>query len=409
MKKLFHNRNFMLQWFGQSLSGMGNWINFVGLNLYVYQLTGSGKILGLFLVARMLPSLLFGSIGGYFADRYPRRTIMIVCDTIRAILVLGFLFAGDITTIFIIGFIISAIDKIFMAANGSFLPNIVEKEDLLEANSINRMTVSVIMVLGPSLGALLVNAFTYKVVFIVDSATFVVSVICSLLITVPGLSGSKSSKGGIFEGFRTAWVFFMGKSALIFLTFVRLVDALGSGSYNTALPIFSKSFHLAKGAAYGWLVAVWAMGEFTGSLIVNTITKKITVSPKKLFSISVLLMAVGMGLTFRMQNLYLALAFIFLGGVGDGISNVLFNTVLMKESPNEIRGRVYGSTVALVYTVVAIGMAAAGFFIDKFPLHKITDFCTILIVVWVILGFIFIGDKKEQKEIPAEEAKTVTS
>jgi MFS family permease len=327
---------------------------------------------------------------------------MIVCDTVRAVLVLGFLFAGDITAIFIIGFIISAIDKIFMAANGSFLPNIVEKEDLLEANSINRMTVSVIMVLGPSIGALLVAAYTYKVVFIVDSITFFVSVICSLLITVPGLSGGKSSKGGIFAGFQTAWVFFAGKSALLFLTFVRLVDALGSGSYNTALPIFAKSFSLGKGAAYGWLVAVWAMGEFTGSLIVNTLSKKIKISNEKLFSISVLMMAVGMGLTFRTGYLHLALIFIFLGGIGDGISNVLFNTVLMKESPNEIRGRIYGSTVALVYTVVAIGMAGAGFFIDKFPLYKITDFCTLLIIVWVILGYIFIGDKKE---IKPEEGK----
>lgn len=410
MKKILKNRDFLLLWLGQTVSGFGTWINFVGLNLYVLYLTGSGKVLGLFLVVRMLPSLLFGSLGGWLADRYPRRTIMIACDIVRAGLVLGFVFTQNIWAFYILGMILSAVDKIFMSAQGAYLPNIVEKEDLLEANSIVRMTTSVIMVLGPAAGALMVSHYPYKLVFIVDSITFVVSVACVAFITRAGMVKSKGKTPGVIEEFKAAFSFFRAQTGILFLAVVRLIDALGSGSYNTALPIFSRAFALGKGSAYGWLVGAWALGQFVGSLSINYVSKKITVSREKVFSLSVLIMAAGMGLTFHTGNLWYAMSAIFFGGLGDGVSNVLFNTVLMKETPDEIRGKVFGSTIALTYTIVALGMGGAGFMIDKYPLNYTTDFCTGFIIIGVMAGyalFVFFSKKNAGRGGPPLSVRNV--
>lgn len=396
MKKLFKNKDFMLLWSGQSISDLGTWINFVGLTLYIYQIFGSGKILGLFMVVRMLPALIFGSLGGYIADRYSCKTVMIICDILRAALVLAFLWTTNLYAFFIIGLLLSAIDKVFVAARGAIIPGIVAKEDLMEANSLSRMTHSVITIVGPAIAALLISKLTYRSVFIVDSLTFAVSFLTVIFITGYTPIPRPSKQTHFIEEFRDTFRFFGGHLTLMFLTGMRMLDAIGSGAYNVALPIFSKNLTTLKGSSFGWLVGAWAFGEFTGSMSVNQFTRKPGISKEGLFAMSVILMAGGMGMTFHTGNIYYALISIFFGGFGDGIASVLFNTELMKESPDNMRGKIFGTTMALQVTAVALGMAVSGFFLDKFPMKSITDFCSYMIAGGTALGyFIFTLKKKE--------------
>ena len=74
------NQNFRQLWLGQVVSQMGDWFNTIALYTIILNLTGSGRDIGLLLVARFLPSFLFGPLSGVVADRFSRRTIMIVSD-----------------------------------------------------------------------------------------------------------------------------------------------------------------------------------------------------------------------------------------------------------------------------------------------------------------------------------------
>jgi MFS family permease len=386
MKALFKNRDFLLLWAGQTVSGLGTWISFVGLNLYIYEVFGSGKVLGTFMVVRLLPALFFGPVGGWLADRTPRRTLMILCDAARAVLILGFLYTRSIAAFFVLGFVLSAVDKVFAAAQGAMLPSLVGKDELMPANSATKMTQSFITVLGPAAGGLLVAAFAYEIVFLLDSASFVVSVLSVCFITAGREAASSGKEGAFWAEFRAVWAFFKAHSSLLFLTLIRIVDALGSGAYNTALPVFAKSLTVSRGAAYGWLVGAWALGEFAGAFVVNPLAKRAGVGRERLFGAAVILMACGMGLTFRCQTVWPALLAIFVGGVGDGVSNVLYNTVLMQETPDTMRGKALGSVIAVITTAVAVGMSASGFALDSFPLQGATDFATAFIVLGVFAG-----------------------
>lgn len=388
----------MLLWCGQSISDLGTWIDYVGLTLYIYHVFGSGKILGLFMVVRMLPALIFGSLGGYIADRYSCKAVMIICDFLRAALVLAFLWTTNLYAFFIIGLLLSALDKIFVAARGAMIPKIVGREDLMEANSLSRMTHSVVTVLGPAVAAFLVSKLSYNYIFIVDSLTFVTSFITIIFITGYIPAPRTSKKTDFIGEFRDTFRFFGGHLTLMFLTSMRMLDAIGSGAYNVALPIFSKTMTSSKGSAFGWLIGAWALGEFTGSLLVNYITKKINISTEKIFAFSIVMMAAGMGMTFHMDNLYYGLASIYFGGLGDGIAGVIFNTELMKESPDNMRGKIFGTTMALQVTAVAAGMAVSGFFLDKFPMLAITDFCSYVIAGGTALGFIIFSLIKSKRQ-----------
>jgi len=386
MRTVLRNRDFVLLWVGQAVSGLGTWVNFVGLNLYVLHLFGSGRILGAFLFARMVPSLFFGPLGGWLADRYPRRTIMVIGDAARAMLVLGFLATTSLPALFALGVVVSAIDKVCSAAQQAFLPNLVERAELMDAVALTRTTQSVTMVLGPAAGASLVAAWGYSSVFVVDAATFVVSALCTLAISVAGAARPAAAPPrSPFAEFGMVAAFFRTRTALLYLAVIRLIDALGSGSYNTALPIFAKLLPVA--GAYGWIYGAWAMGQGVGALVTARGAAWFANRREGAFAAAVVLMALGMGGTYHAPTMAWAMAVIFVGGFGDGISSVLFNTALAAETPDESRGKVFGTFTALMFTAIAVGMAGAGFLVDLVPLRLVTDGCSVFIAVGTVLGY----------------------
>jgi MFS family permease len=404
MKEVLQNRRFLLYWLGQSISGMGNWMTFVGLNLYVLQIFGSGKILGMFLVVRMLPSVFFGSIGGYLADKYDRKHMMMTCDLLRALIVVSFIFIRDIYVFFLMGLLLSVLDKFFLSARGAFIPQVVERERLLDANSLNETTTATITILGPALGALLVGFLDYRTFFLIDSATFAVSVLCLALIRHihEKRTGDKARPGIIrefVEEYRAAFAFLKGHRTLLFLMLLRFTDAFGSGAYNVALPVFAAGcsrlglpgleVDIQKGAAYGLLVAVWASGQLLGSLLTKKLAWLARISHENLFSLSILTMAIGMGLTFQSSWLWVSLVFIFMGGVGDGISNVIFVNMLIRESPENMRGKLFGTLISLIYTTVSAGMLVSGWLIDRLGAAAVTGGASWLILAGMGAGRYF--------------------
>src|SRR5919205_2830092 len=86
---LRRNRSFRQLWLGQVVSQMGDWFDMIALYTIILKLTGSGRDVGLLLVARFVPSFFFGPIAGVIADRFSRQRIMIVSDILRAVVVLG--------------------------------------------------------------------------------------------------------------------------------------------------------------------------------------------------------------------------------------------------------------------------------------------------------------------------------
>jgi MFS family permease len=387
------NRSIAILIAGQSVSGLGNWVSFVGLNLYVYEVFGSGKVLGTFLLLRLLPAVFFGPLGGALADRFRKRDILILCDCARALLILGFLFTRELWLFYALGLALSALDKVFGAANGAYIPHLVEKGRLMEANTACRMSQSLATILGPALGGLLVAACSYKWVFLIDSVTFAFSVACLLLIPERGEPEPAQAGQSIAE-FKLVWAFFAARAGLAFLTAVRLIDALGSGVLNATLPVFSRGLPLTRGAAYGWLVAAWAAGELLGAWSTRRLAGRLPLGTETLFSAAVAFMALAMGAVYHAAGLPFAMGAILLSGIGDGVSNVLYSTLLMERSPSAIRGRIFGSNIALIHSALAAGMAAGGFLLDSLPLRRITDLAALAIVLGVLAGYVLYSLKR---------------
>src|SRR5512141_3225275 len=110
---VFRNRNFSLMWSGQLVSTMGSALTSLAASIYIYRLTNSALSVGLMLMATAAPSLLVGLFAGVFVDRYDRKKIMIVCDLMRAVLVvlIPFLVPHGVVWLYIIVILTSAIGQ----------------------------------------------------------------------------------------------------------------------------------------------------------------------------------------------------------------------------------------------------------------------------------------------------------
>lgn len=398
----FRNRDFTLLWTGQAVSSCGGWINYVALNVLLYEITGSGSALGIFFAVRTLPSLIFGAAGGFLADRYSKKNLMIICDSVRAIAVLCFIFFREPALFYILGFILSAFDKIYASASLAAVPEIVSRKDLTEANSLSRMSQSLTAIIGPAAGGAIVGFAGYTASFATDSASFLFSVATLLMIGAsmrPHMAGE--SKEGFIAEFKNAFSFIIASGALLSFLLLRIADGLGSGAYNTALPIFS-SIHSEGGCLYGWLVTSWGIGAFLGAAAAGPLSKRI--KTVRLYFCSTLLMAAGMGGTFLLPcrtesaaPYLLPILSIAAGGFGDGISGVIFSSLLMEKTPREMAGKVFGCVSSLIYMACGAGMYISGAAIDHIPLSVAVIAGTGLIALSAAAAAIHINSGKHSQ------------
>src|SRR5205814_683493 len=145
---LRRNRSFRQLWLGQVVSQMGDWFDTIALYTIILRLTGSGRDVGLLLVARFVPSFFFGPISGVLADRFSRQRIMIVSDLLRAVVVLGFLFvrrADQLWIIYVLTVFQLGLSTFFEPAKTAAIPSIVEDRELVAANAISSVTWSVML------------------------------------------------------------------------------------------------------------------------------------------------------------------------------------------------------------------------------------------------------------------------
>src|SRR5262245_34212210 len=156
------NRDFRHLFIGQLVSQTGDWFNSVALFTLLLKLTGSGEAVGYLLIIKLLPSFFIVPIAGVVADRFNRKTIMIVANIARGFLVLGFLLIrtpDQVWMVYVLAGIEIGIATFFDPAKSAAIPNIVSREELVAANALSSASWSVTLALGAAAGGAVTDAF----------------------------------------------------------------------------------------------------------------------------------------------------------------------------------------------------------------------------------------------------------
>lgn len=204
-KRLLANRGFRNMWIGQTISGVGDWL-VVGLLIPLVGTLAPGSSMAVagIMIAKIIPSLLIGSVLGVLVDRFDRRRLMIGCDIINGCLCLGLLTASApgvvpagvaLALIYSLTFMMEICNLLFVPAKNALIPMIVEERDLATANGLSYTTQQASMLIGLVASGAIVSVFGAFLKMIIAGH---IPVISAFVAGQPGLIGPQ---GGIVLDF----------------------------------------------------------------------------------------------------------------------------------------------------------------------------------------------------------------
>ena len=255
------NRNFTLLYIGQFVSFFGTVITSVALPFQISSITSSTLMVGLLSLVQLLPLLLTALIGGVFADRYHRRLLLLISETILAV---GCLFLAlnslsstpSLLIIFLLPTIMSAFTGLHRPALDSMVQQIVAKEDFPVVGSLATFKFSIAMIAGPAIAGLMIAHYGVVATFYWILLPFFISLIALLLMThipKPYEQADESTFASIKNGIRYA----LSRQELIG-SYVVDFSAMIFGMPNALFPAIAQSFGGAK--ALGFLYSAPAIG-----------------------------------------------------------------------------------------------------------------------------------------------------
>lgn len=357
---LLKNTRFRRLWIGQGLSFVGDFVSTVALVLLVVDVSGSASAVGGVLVARLLPTLA-SPLVGVLADRLDRRAVLVAADLVRAVLVLGLIFARDLPTIYALAFLLGAARTVFNPTVRAAFPAVVGDGDLTRANAIISGTFSFSVMAGPALGGVLVASVGVEVAFLLDALTFLVS--AALLSTIPLPAPERDgTEEGFSEELRAGFGYLAGARVPLAIVAGAFLATLTANAAIPAEAFLAKDTFGAGDVGYGLLASLWGGGMVLGSALTVVLGGRINLLSlyfASIFATALAFVGVGLSPTFA-----LALGAIAVAGIANGVDNVATDTVLQKRVPDAFLGRVFAARFLTFSVGEALAYPLGGLIVD---------------------------------------------
>jgi MFS family permease len=386
MQLLRRNRSFRRLWLGQVVSELGSWFNLIAVLGLVRKVTlGAPEATAIMLVLRLIPFALFAPVAGAFADRWSRRTVMIVSDCARGLVALGFLLVRgpeDLWIGYLCTIMLALLTAFFEAAKNGALANVTGDEGLLAGNTLMFSSRFLLMAVGAALGGAASARFGYAVAFIVNAVSFIISAYSIWLIPgrkmVRAESEEKRAVGPVIEtaeqrrprvwtDLREGWSYIVEHRLVAALLCVNILWAIGGGAIYLLYDRLGSEVFAGSG---GWqgdegVAAIYTAsgaGLFMGMMMARRVGSRVELRGRTagflgwtLFAQGVLFAVAGL-----MPTLWLACFVIFISRAIIAVEFGVQDTLLMRLLPDNFRGRVITTDRAAEILVTSITTVLAG-------------------------------------------------
>ena len=375
MIAVLRQRNFLLLWIGGLLSVTGDFLLFIALPFFIYDLTGSVLAAGAMFMAQELPRVFLGSVAGVFVDRWDRKRTMVVADLSRALILLPLLFAatgGPLWPIYAVVFVESTFSIFFLPAQSSIIPSLVEERHLVGANSLISMSQDILGLVGALLGGALLGVVGLSGLILLDVATYLVSVAIIPRIryvrpdseestaTVPTAAGSRSLAGA-FAGVWREWAGGLRAAradrrvATVFV--VMAITMISEGVIAVLLVAFVEGVLGGGAPEFSWMVAGLGLGGIAGSFVVGWLSRFVTAT--RILAVSLCFKGAILAVIFGIASLPVTLALSPFAGASVVGWYAGGQTLLQTWVSDEYLGRVFGAYEATQGLLLLGGMGLA--------------------------------------------------
>jgi len=363
--------NFFTMWVGQAFSLVGSSLVQFALVWWLTKETGSATVLATATLIAMLPQIFLGPFAGTLIDRWNRKTVMIVADSLiaAATLVLIYLFIigrQSIWAIYVILLIRSAGGSFHYPAMEASTSLMVPKQHLARIAGLNQTLMGVINIIAPPLGALLISIFSTQAVLFVDVITALIAIFLLVIVIVPqpvhlNAQATKSAKTATFgHDFREGWNYMVAWPGLLAVAILAMLINFLLTPASSLIPLMVTKEYIGGAVQLGLLDSIFGIGVIIGGLILSAwggFKRRIITSLMGIIGIGVGILIFG---SLPSHLFYFALSGIFMLGFMQVFANGPLHAILQSTVEPGMQGRVLSLIGAGATAMSPLSLLVAG-------------------------------------------------
>ena len=369
LAQALRHRSFARLFGAQAVSNLGDWVYALAVAATLSQrMEGAdlARTLSILIVCQVAPAAVFGALfAGPLADRRSRRNLMILADVMRALAISTLLLTSQPSPhhFYIVAVCLGLFGAVFQPSLMASIPNVVGEGQVVAANALVGAVYHAAIMIGPALGAFLVSTLEPRSVFGLNAASFAISAVLILGVRMPAREQHRratSPARDLIEGGRYVLRTPLVRGVLLVMSVVLLAAAT-----KTPLETLFVRDVLTKGADFGERASVlalvttaWGLGMLLGSLASPALARRWPRERLLRGSIAVVGLAVlAVSTTSDFRTVLLAW---LIAGAANSVGNVSYESLLQERTPNELRGRVFAATEAVLDGSYLAGAFLAG-------------------------------------------------
>ncbi|HET8840259.1 MAG TPA: MFS transporter [Ktedonobacteraceae bacterium] len=403
------HRNYRLYWFGQLISVLGTSMQAIGQIWLVVELSHSAWQIGLIGALQALPVLLFSIFAGVFADRWPKRQVLFITQSIA--MVQAFLLWILITTgtlqlwhLYLLALLLGLTSSLSRPTGQAFIVELVGREDLPNAVALRFSLSTLANIAGPGFGGLIIASGGVGLLFLLNALSFIPAIVSLGLIKSSELQTSTAQSHGnhksqsTWQSLREGLVYVWKTPAILLVIVVVGLVLLFGSNYNVVLPFFATDVLHTGATGFGFLSAAIDLGALLSTLWLAWSNQQPTIRRLLL----AMLVFVLLEIIFAVSHIYL-LSLVAVAGIGfmEGTFAMQAVTALQAATPDHLSGRVMSVQTLLFDGSLPLGYLLIGWLTGLYGAPKAMIIGALLSLVIVTVGWIWrwSGEKKGRVEL----------
>ena len=371
MENKSNYKKFLLLWSGEFISSIGGGLTSFGLSVYVFQKTGSAASMALVALLAFLPVLLLSPIAGVLADRYDRCLMMMIGDGMSGfglIYILVCMFTGKAGLLQIcIGVFVSAVfSSLLEPSYRAVVTDMLTKDEFSKASGMMSIAGSARYLISPMLAGFLLTVSDVKLLMIIDTCTFILTVICTAVVRNSCIARQIKTNESFVESFKVGWRAITEKKGIFVIIIVSSVMTCFMGAIQILVEPMILDFQTSK--VLGVTETVCASGMLVSSVIIGIIGLKKNFTRILSASLTVCgLSMVGFGLK---ENIYVICCFGFMFFFMLPFANNCLDYLARTNIDADKQGRAWGLISFLSQLGYVAAYGGAGLIADKIAVVK---------------------------------------
>jgi MFS family permease len=362
------HRNYRLFFAGQGISLIGTWVQLIAMSWLVYRLSNSAFLLGMTGFLGMIPTFVLAPFAGVLTDRWDRRRILLITQTLSMVqaLVLATLdLTGAIRVwhLFILIPCLGIVNAFDAPARQTFVVELVEKrEDLGNAIALNSFLFNGARLVGPSIGGILISILGEGMCFLLNGLSFFSVIVALLAMRI--ISENRASQGKqMWQVLKEGFNYTFGFAPIRFILFLLGLASLMGMPYTVLMPVFAKDILHGGPQTLGFLMAASGVGAVIAALYLAS--RKSVLGLGRIIAVASGVFGIGL-IGFSLSHvLWLSLLLLVFVGFGMMVHIASSNTVLQTMVDDDKRGRVMSFFMMSMMGMTPFGSLLSGFLASK--------------------------------------------